>query len=221
MAKGQNILEDIFTSGSDQIDQGYTINAQHVSQSVVALTGEENYDISISGSLTISGSVYQENPTDAPSPLAAVHNIIVRSAATGEYMLWDNAEDNTSGSSGSSGTSGASGTSGSSGSSGSSGTSGISGVDGTSGTSGSSGSSGTSGSSGSSGTSGSSGSSGTSGSSGSSGTSGNGVGTFSSTTSAAADANFPDPSDGTAKTAAGYISVVIGATTYYIPAYTV
>jgi hypothetical protein len=90
--KGQNILKDIFVTGSDEIVQGQIINAWHVSQSVVALTGAENYDISVSGSFTVSGSIYQENTTNAPSPLGSVHNIVVRSATTGEYMLWDNAE---------------------------------------------------------------------------------------------------------------------------------
>jgi hypothetical protein len=90
--KGQNILKDIFVAGSDEIAQGQIINAWHVSQSVVALTGAENYDISVSGSFTVSGSIYQENTTDAPFPLDSVHNIVVRSATSGEYMLWDNAE---------------------------------------------------------------------------------------------------------------------------------
>jgi hypothetical protein len=62
MSKGQNILKDIFVTGSDEIAQGQIINAWHVSQSVVALTGAENYDISVSGSFTVSGSIYQEDP---------------------------------------------------------------------------------------------------------------------------------------------------------------
>ena len=109
MAKGQNRLKEIFTTGSDQIVQGNTINAWHVSQSVEAFTGASNYDISISGSLTLSGSIYQENPTSAPDPLNSVHNIVVRSANTGEFMLWQDAQVNTSGTSGSSGSSGTSG----------------------------------------------------------------------------------------------------------------
>ena len=44
-------LKQIFTTGSDAIQQGFTINSWHVSQSVAALTGEEAYDIKISGSL--------------------------------------------------------------------------------------------------------------------------------------------------------------------------
>jgi hypothetical protein len=40
------------------ITSGSLIEAHHVSQSIDALTGVEGYDITISGSLTISGSVY-------------------------------------------------------------------------------------------------------------------------------------------------------------------
>ena len=49
-------LKQIFTSGSDQIDQGYTIESWHVSQSVAALTGQEAYEITVSGSLIVTGS---------------------------------------------------------------------------------------------------------------------------------------------------------------------
>ena len=61
MGKGQKVLKDIFVTGSDEIAQGQIINAWHVSQSVVAFTGASNYNISVSGSLTVSGSIYQEN----------------------------------------------------------------------------------------------------------------------------------------------------------------
>lgn len=51
------VLQNIFTAGNDEIVQGYTINSWHVSQSVDALTGTEAYDITISGSLDITGPV--------------------------------------------------------------------------------------------------------------------------------------------------------------------
>jgi len=51
MSKGTNRLQDIFSAGIDEINQSYTINAWHVSQSVEAFTGEGNYDIEVSGSL--------------------------------------------------------------------------------------------------------------------------------------------------------------------------
>ena len=49
-------LENIFQANVDEISQGFTINSWHVSQSVDAFTAEDAYDISISGSLNITGS---------------------------------------------------------------------------------------------------------------------------------------------------------------------
>ena len=165
------------------IQAGQIIRAGHVSQSLVAFTGLDAYDINLSGSFAMTGSIYHIGIDDAAGAAASV---LVRDNATGEYHITGSyggggggsGTSGTSGSSGSSGTSGINGADGTSGSSGSSGTSGI-GADGTSGSSGSSGTSGvgidgTSGSSGSSGTSG-IGADGTSGSSGSSGTSGIGA----------------------------------------------
>lgn len=51
-------LKQIFSSGSDEIAQSFTIESWHVSQSVDALTGADDYDITISGSLTITGSTF-------------------------------------------------------------------------------------------------------------------------------------------------------------------
>ena len=56
MGKGTQRLEKIFTPTTDEINQGFTINAWHVSQSVNAFTGTGSFDIDISGSLTVSGS---------------------------------------------------------------------------------------------------------------------------------------------------------------------
>jgi hypothetical protein len=50
------VLKQIFTSGSDQISQNYTIESWHVSQSVDAFTGTKAYDITLSGSFTLTGS---------------------------------------------------------------------------------------------------------------------------------------------------------------------
>lgn len=50
------VLQNIFTSGSDEILQGLTVQSWHVSQSVDAFTGASDYDITISGSLTVTGS---------------------------------------------------------------------------------------------------------------------------------------------------------------------
>jgi len=41
-----------------EIQQGEIIQSWHVSQSVEAFTGEESYDITVSGSSTLTGSMY-------------------------------------------------------------------------------------------------------------------------------------------------------------------
>jgi hypothetical protein len=50
------VLQNIFTSG-DKIAQDFTVESWHISQSVDAFTGADDYDITISGSLTIIGPV--------------------------------------------------------------------------------------------------------------------------------------------------------------------
>ena len=131
-------LKKIFDPSVDEVVQNFTVNSWHVSQSVDALTGVEDYDITISGSLTVTGSVkIEELDTDG-----ALTNFVVIDTSTGQLKKRTGGN---SGSSGSSGTSGTSGT-GTNGSSGTSGTSGIS-IAGPAGNDGSSGSSGTSGTS--------------------------------------------------------------------------
>ena len=51
------ILKNVFTAGVDEIVQDYTVESWHVSQSVDAFTGADDYDITISGSLTVIGPV--------------------------------------------------------------------------------------------------------------------------------------------------------------------
>ena len=169
-------LKKIFTEASDEIVQGFTVQSWHVSQSVDALTGAEDYDITISGSLTVTGSVYLDGIEDAGG--SSVYNLVLNQS-TGEVfttasLSGGGGADGTSGTSGAAGTSGTggAGTSGTSGE-GTSGTSGI-GQDGSSGTSGDDGSSGTSGATGDPGTSGTSGTGGAGGG-GTSGTSGDGA----------------------------------------------
>jgi hypothetical protein len=48
------VLQNIFSSG-DRIAQDFTVESWHVSQSVDAFTGASDYDITISGSLTVIG----------------------------------------------------------------------------------------------------------------------------------------------------------------------
>ena len=52
-----NVLKNIFSAGVDQISQTYTIESWHVSQSVDAFTGISAYDISLSGSMNITGTL--------------------------------------------------------------------------------------------------------------------------------------------------------------------
>jgi hypothetical protein len=49
------VLQNIFTLGSDEIAQNFTVESWHVSQSVDAFTGADDYDITISGSLDVTG----------------------------------------------------------------------------------------------------------------------------------------------------------------------
>jgi hypothetical protein len=48
------ILQKVFTS-ADQVSQSFTVESWHVSQSIDAFTGADDYDITISGSLTVIG----------------------------------------------------------------------------------------------------------------------------------------------------------------------
>ena len=77
-------LKKIFPPGTDQVEQTYIINAWHVSQSVDALTGEEDYDITISGSLTVTGSVSHDL---IPNANGAAASVLVRDNVTGEYKI--------------------------------------------------------------------------------------------------------------------------------------
>lgn len=104
----------------NNIEAGEIVRAGHVSQSLVAFTGQEAYDITISGSLTVTGSIFHDGAVDAGGALSSV---VVRNSVTGEYQLTGSYYDGaTSGTSGTSGTGGTSGTSGIDGTSGTSGT---------------------------------------------------------------------------------------------------
>jgi hypothetical protein len=48
------ILQKVFAS-NDQVSQSFTVQSWHVSQSIDAFTGADDYDITISGSLTVIG----------------------------------------------------------------------------------------------------------------------------------------------------------------------
>jgi hypothetical protein len=49
------ILKKVFVPNTDQVSQSFTVQSWHVSQSVDAFTGTSDYDITISGSLTVIG----------------------------------------------------------------------------------------------------------------------------------------------------------------------
>jgi acid stress-induced BolA-like protein IbaG/YrbA len=77
-------LKNIFDPSVDEVQQTFTINAWHVSQSVDALTGTEDYDITISGSLTVTGSILHAGIQDANGVASSV---LVRDDSTGEYYI--------------------------------------------------------------------------------------------------------------------------------------
>jgi len=149
-------LKRIFDPGNDQIDDTYIIEAWHVSQSVDAFTGAEEYEIQLSGSFAMTGSITHDGLDQVTTETV---KYVVRDEATKRYMLSTSGGVGNDGSSGTSGTTGAAGSSGTSGETGSPGDPGSSGTSGTTGAAGSSGTSGT----GTSGTSGGAGTSGTSG----------------------------------------------------------
>jgi len=61
-----NTLQKIFTPTVDEVVQNYTIQSWHVSQSVDAFTGTEAYDITLSGSLVVTGSVAINGLSNVP-----------------------------------------------------------------------------------------------------------------------------------------------------------
>ena len=78
-------LRKIFITGSDEIVQNFTIESWHVSQSVDAFTGQDDYDIITSGSLTLSGSFFQDSIIDAVG--VSNTNVVVRNPVNGEYFI--------------------------------------------------------------------------------------------------------------------------------------
>jgi hypothetical protein len=64
-----NVLKKVFTPSVDQISQTYTIESWHVSQSVDAFTGIVAYDISLSGSMNITGSLTNGSTDNVASGL--------------------------------------------------------------------------------------------------------------------------------------------------------
>ena len=77
-------LKKIFDPSIDEVQQTFTINAWHVSQSVDALTGEEAYDITISGSLEVTGPIDWNEATNANGITV---DTVVRDPLTGELYI--------------------------------------------------------------------------------------------------------------------------------------
>jgi hypothetical protein len=67
------------------ITNGDTIEVSHITQSIDALTGVEAYDITISGSLILSGST--EMVGNATTATSASHAVKANSATTSSYAL--------------------------------------------------------------------------------------------------------------------------------------
>jgi hypothetical protein len=75
------ILKNIFNIGTDEVKQNFTIESWHVSQSVDALTGTQDYDITISGSLTVTG------PTNINGVLTVTQGITGSLFGTASWAL--------------------------------------------------------------------------------------------------------------------------------------
>ena len=74
-----NTLKKIFVPGLDQVAQTYTIESWHISQSVDAFTGVEAYDVTISGSLILTGSLAIQGLTDP-----ALTDVLTIDTSTGQ-----------------------------------------------------------------------------------------------------------------------------------------
>jgi len=88
------ILKNVFIAGVDEIVQDYTVESWHVSQSVDAFTGASDYDITISGSLTVVGPTVgsftgslQGTSSNAVSSSFSSTASFVRNAQTASYVL--------------------------------------------------------------------------------------------------------------------------------------
>jgi len=100
------ILKKVFVPNTDQVSQSFTVQSWHVSQSVDAFTGTSDYDITISGSLTVVGptvgsftgslqgtSSWANNATTASYALNALSSSFsttasyIKNAQTASYVL--------------------------------------------------------------------------------------------------------------------------------------
>jgi hypothetical protein len=86
------VLKKIFIPTTDEVVQNFPIESWHVSQSVDAFTGAEAYDILLSGSLTVTGSVAINGLTNTSQ-----NNVLTYNTSTGlVYYTSSNAFASTS-----------------------------------------------------------------------------------------------------------------------------
>ncbi len=71
-------LKKIFDPSVDEVVQGYTVESWHVSQSVDAFTGTDAYDITLSGSLIVTGSIAINGLSNIPQ-----NSVLLYDNATG------------------------------------------------------------------------------------------------------------------------------------------
>lgn len=76
------VLKNIFTPGTDEIAQSYIIESWHISQSVDALTGKDAYNITISGSLNLTGS----SLTGSTANITSITGSLNGTATTASYV---------------------------------------------------------------------------------------------------------------------------------------
>jgi len=72
------VLKKIFNPAVDEVVQNFTIQSWHVSQSVDAFTGVDAYDITLSGSLVVTGSVAINGLSNVPQ-----NSVLLYDNATG------------------------------------------------------------------------------------------------------------------------------------------
>jgi len=87
------ILQKVFAS-NDQVSQSFTVQSWHVSQSIDAFTGADDYDITISGSLTVIGPTIGSftgsllgTSSWADNAVTALTASFVQNAQTSSYVL--------------------------------------------------------------------------------------------------------------------------------------
>jgi hypothetical protein len=87
------ILQKVFAS-NDQVSQSFTVQSWHVSQSIDAFTGADDYDITISGSLTVIGPTSGSftgsllgTSSWADNAVTALTASFVQNAQTSSYVL--------------------------------------------------------------------------------------------------------------------------------------